>query len=306
MKKIYLLAFALSAFTFSGNAQLINDDMEIWDLGPVHEEHWSSWDGSPGGGDLIITEEYSESGVQSGTIGGDGVQDALLLLGNQTSGSWQLDFKMYIPGGKSGYFNLQGETDPNGGAGNSNAGVFLSPNLIFNNVQSASGAPGLGGAYGNVDDPTALYTWNYPQDFWFDVQIIFDVEDISWTMTINGTQIPTQFMDDAPIVGGLDLFSFDPNNEFYIDDVMFGSTASVGDFDVNSFSFYPNPVTDVLNISSKAAVDNVTVYDILGKVVLTAQPGAISPKIDMSGLSAGAYMVQVTIGKTSKTVKVLK
>ncbi|HAV55400.1 MAG TPA: T9SS C-terminal target domain-containing protein, partial [Aequorivita sp.] len=35
-------------------------------------------------------------------------------------------------------------------------------------------------------------------------------------------------------------------------------------------------------------------------------PGAISPKVDMSGLSSGAYLVQVTIGNATKTVKVLK
>ncbi len=305
MKKIYFLALALGAFTFSANAQIINDDMEDYSTGPLHEEHWSSWDGTAGGGDIIVSDEYANSGGQSGFIGGDGVQDALLLLGNQPTGVYQLDFKMYIPGGKSAYFNFQGATE-NGGAGNGGNGVFLSPNLVFNNVQSAGGAPGLGGAYGNVDDPDAIYTWSFPHDFWFDVNIVFDIDAITWTMTINGVQVPTQPMDDVPILGGLDLYSFDPNNEYYIDDVVFSAAAGVEDFAADSFSVYPNPVKDVLNISTKSTVNNVTVYDVLGKAVISLQPDAISPRVDMSGLSSGAYLVQVTIGNATKTVKVIK
>ncbi len=305
MKKVYLLAFALGAFAFSANAQLIDDDIESYSLGPLFEDHWSSWSGTAGPDNALVSDEYANSGTQSVFISGDLAQDALLLLGNQASGEWQLDFKMYIPGGKSGYFNFQGETE-GGGAGNGGAGVFLSPNLVFNNVQSTSGSPGVGGAYGNVDDPDPIYTWTYPQDFWFDVSIIFNVDDITWTMTIDGTEIPTQPMDDTPVVGGIDFFSFDANNEYYIDDVVFGSTAGIQDFAADSFRMYPNPVKDVLNISTKTAVDNIEVYDVLGKRVLSAQPDVISPKINMSGLASGTYMVKVTIGNASKTVKIIK
>jgi hypothetical protein len=62
----------------------------------------------------------------------------------------------------------------------------------------------------------------------------------------------------------------------------------------------------MLNIKSTSAVDNVTVYDILGKVVLQENPGTISPAINMSNLASGSYLVKVTIGDSSKTVKILK
>ena len=305
MKKIYLLAFALGAFTFSGNAQLIDDDMEFWDLGPVHEEHWSSWSGSPGAEDMIINTSFANSGSQSGVIdeGGatGGPQDALLLLGNKTSGVYTLTYNMYIPSDKTAYFNFQGATE-NDGAGNGGTGVFNSGNITFN-------LDGLApGVVEDIDaDGTVYNTYQYPQNFWFEVKFVFDISNLTYTLSINGTAgTPVLFGSDST-VGGIDFFAIDPNNEYYIDDVLFiEGTAGVEDFNLNSLSVYPNPVTDILNISTKTAVDNVIVYDILGKVVLTAQPGVISPKIDMSGLSAGAYMVQVTIGKTSKTVKVLK
>ena len=67
-----------------------------------------------------------------------------------------------------------------------------------------------------------------------------------------------------------------------------------------------NPVRDILNISSKAAVDIITVYDILGKIVLQDQPDVISPSINMGALASGAYLVNVTIGNASKTIKIIK
>ena len=312
MKKIYLLGFALFAFVFAGTAQTINDDFESYSLGDIGSQNptvWSVWSGSINGAeDLDIQDSFSLSGTQGGAVLGTGTQDVLLLLGNQTSGTYTVQFQMYIPAGKSGYFNLQGMTE-SGGAGDGGNGVFNSPNLVFNNVQSAndSGA-GVGGAFLNVDSDNAEYLWTYPEDTWFPVKVFFDVDGGEWTMTVNGVDIPTQPFDETPsVVGGIDFFSFDPNNEYYIDDVVFvEGQLGTNDFSADVFSVYPNPVKDKLNIESAAAVNSVAVYDVLGKQVLSVQPDAISPSVDMSGLSSGAYLVKVTIGNASKTVKVIK
>ncbi|CAM3445623.1 T9SS type A sorting domain-containing protein [Aequorivita lipolytica] len=300
MKKIYLLAFALAAFTFSANAQIINDDIESYDLGPLFEAHWSSWAGVPGPDNAVVSDEFANSGSQSIFISGDGVQDALLLLGNQSSGEYLLTFKMYIPSDKTGYFNFQGATE-NGGAGNGGLGVFNSGNITFN-LEGL--APGV---VEDIDaDGTVYNTYAYPQNFWFEVKFLFDVDALTYTLSIDGVAgVPVAFGGDAT-VGGIDFFSIDANNEYYVDDVLFTDAAGAEDFATDSFSVYPNPVKDILNISTKTAVDNVTVYDVLGKSVLAIQPDVVSPKIDMSGLASGAYLVKVTIGGTSKTVKVIK
>ncbi len=302
MKKIYLLAFALGAFAFSANAQLIDDDIESYSLGQLFEDHWSSWAGSPGPDNAVVTDAYSNSGAQSVFISGDGVQDALLLLGNQSSGEYEFSYLMYIPSGKTGYINFQGETAPGGGAGNGGAGVFNSGNITFN-LDGLS--PGI---VEDIDaDGTVYNTYSYPQDFWFEVKFNFDIDGGPvYTLSIDGVAgAPVPFGTDG-IVGGIDFFSIDANNEYYVDDVLFVDALGVDAFSADSFRVYPNPVKDILNISTKTAVDNVTVYDVLGKIVLTTQPDVVSPKIDMSGLASGAYLVQVTIGNSSKTVKILK
>ncbi len=301
MKKIYLLAFALGAFAFSANAQLIDDDIESYSLGPLFEDHWSSWAGSPGPDNAVVTDAFANSGTQSVFISGDGVQDALLLLGNQSSGAYDLTFLMYIPSDKTGYINFQGETE-GGGAGNGGAGVFNSGNITFN-------LDGLNpGIVEDIDaDGTVYNTYSYPQNFWFEVKFQFLISGgPTYTLSIDGVAgTPVAFGADST-VGGIDFFSIDANNEYYVDDVLFVDALGVDDFSADSFSIYPNPVKDILNISTKTAVDNVTVYDVLGKTVLTTQPDVISPKIDMSGLASGTYLVKVTIGNSSKTVKVLK
>ena len=93
----------------------------------------------------------------------------------------------------------------------------------------------------------------------------------------------------------------------YHDDFIFVSgVLGSDDFTAANFSVYPNPVKNVLNISSTNVVESVVVYDVLGKVVLNVNPGVASPSIDTSALSSGAYLVNVTIDGSSKTIKVIK
>ncbi|PKO99394.1 MAG: hypothetical protein CVU03_01865, partial [Bacteroidetes bacterium HGW-Bacteroidetes-2] len=77
-------------------------------------------------------------------------------------------------------------------------------------------------------------------------------------------------------------------------------------FDNKSFSVYPNPVTDILNIKTRDAVNKVSVYNVLGKLVYSATPNALSPTVNMSAMKTGVYFVEVTIGNATKTVKVIR
>lgn len=311
MKKTYFLAVAIFAFTFSVNAQF-TEDFDALNLGSIGEQspHFDTWTGNPNTGeDLTVSDFEAQSGFQSGYIGmGQGPQDAMLLMGNKDSSDWTLKFAMYIPTGKTGYFNIQGLTAANGGAGGTGGvGVFNSPNLVFNNTQSANGAPGLGGAYPVVTDADATYTWVYPEATWFDVLIYFDTATKLWTMTIDGVAIAAQPFDKDAIVGALDLFAIDANNEYYIDDVLFiEGILSTNDFAEKGFMAYPNPVEGRLNLSAKEAISSVSVYNVLGQEIYNANVNALRTSIDTSSFSSGAYFVKVNIGGTEGTIKVIK
>lgn len=302
MKKIYFLAAALFAFT-SVNAQLFEDDMEFYTLGEMGTQNsawWTSWtnDGGASNDGMLVVDTQANSGDKSLLSPGDQGRDPVLLLGNQTSGDYSLLWYFYIPSGKEGYLNIQGETPP---VGTAFSGVFNSGNIYFNE--------GNGNPNGITDsNPTSdLSGLSFPHDEWFTVLLYVDVDALTYNFTIGGVTSPDAAFQDDATLGGINYFPGASVSEMYIDDVLFDNgLLGTNDFDAVALSVYPNPVQDILNISTKEAVQNISVYDVLGKLVLQVQPEAISPSIDMGALSSGAYMVQVTIGDATKTVKVIK
>ncbi len=79
-----------------------------------------------------------------------------------------------------------------------------------------------------------------------------------------------------------------------------------GSFDNANFTYYPNPVKNVLNLSYNKEISNVEVYNLLGQKVITNAINANDAQIDMANLSNGAYMVRVTSDNQVKTIKVIK
>lgn len=77
-------------------------------------------------------------------------------------------------------------------------------------------------------------------------------------------------------------------------------------FDVASFSYFPNPVKDVLTITYSSDINSVAVFNMLGQQVMAKEPNTAETKLDMSVLSDGTYIVTVTSGTMVKTVKVVK
>lgn len=92
----------------------------------------------------------------------------------------------------------------------------------------------------------------------------------------------------------------------YVDDILVDVNLSNGDFDLANFSYYPNPVNDVLTVSYNNVISEITAYNLLGQEVLQSKPEAIIGTLDMSKLSKGTYMIKVTSEDRVKTVKVIR
>ncbi len=314
MKKFYSLFLFLFIISMTADAQIINDDFESYTLGAVGSQNlavWSVWSGNVGNtAEAIITSNaFAASGTQSGFIGaGAGPQDAMLVLGNIETGTFQLTFNMYIPAGKTGYFNLQGTTSSSGGAGAGGNGVFNSSNVVFNNQSSPNGMPGLGGTYPNIGDADPVLSWDYPEDAWFPMVILFDPVNNAWTMSVDGVELAPQDFQTDQVIGAIDFFAIDANNEYYIDDVLYEEViiSSVSNPILNGAKAYPNPVTDLLRVETSEKVDEITVYNVLGSPLLNMTPNNASPTVDMSSFSAGLYFVELRIGKETSTIKVTK
>lgn len=76
--------------------------------------------------------------------------------------------------------------------------------------------------------------------------------------------------------------------------------------DLKSFTLYPNPVKDLLNISFAETITSVEIYNLLGQQVIVKSPNANEAIIDVSNLGSGTYLVRVYANDTVKTLKVIK
>lgn len=86
----------------------------------------------------------------------------------------------------------------------------------------------------------------------------------------------------------------------------YDASLSSGSFDNANFSAYPNPVKDVLNVSYSTEISSIRVINMIGQEVISKNINATSTQVDMSQLSAGTYIVNVTVGDKVKTLKVVK
>ncbi|MFT6417324.1 MAG: hypothetical protein ACJARZ_002689 [Dokdonia sp.] len=114
------------------------------------------------------------------------------------------------------------------------------------------------------------------------------------------------------ILARFQLVSDNGNNRdgFYFDDLEFNvvldPSLGVNDAFAKAFSYYPNPVSDVLNISSSMINYETVVYNIQGQQIsaLTAQSG--DSRLDYSAYASGIYFVQITAAGKTTTIKVIK
>jgi hypothetical protein len=82
---------------------------------------------------------------------------------------------------------------------------------------------------------------------------------------------------------------------------------SNNEFDVeNAFRYYPNPVSNELNLRAQNTIENVSVYNMLGQEVLRVAPKTNSSAINMSALQTGAYFIRVTINGVTETKQIIK
>ena len=86
----------------------------------------------------------------------------------------------------------------------------------------------------------------------------------------------------------------------------YDASLSSGSFDNANFTAYPNPVKDVLNVSYTSEISSIRVINMIGQEVISKNINATSTQVDMSELSAGTYIVNVTVGDSVKTLKVVK
>ncbi|KAA5538217.1 T9SS type A sorting domain-containing protein [Paenimyroides baculatum] len=94
---------------------------------------------------------------------------------------------------------------------------------------------------------------------------------------------------------------------FAIDDFKVTTTGTVSNekFFTENFNLYPNPTSDVLNISSKSGLEmkEIKITDLSGRIVKTLNNATT---INVSDLSAGTYLIDITTNEGKVSSKFVK
>ena len=291
MKKILFFAVLLCAG--SANAQF-TDDIESYPLGPVHTGHWNSWGGTTGAIDAIVTNIRSVSGTQSILIKEGQVQDAVLDFGNKTSGLWSVSFNMFIPTDSTGYYNFQEVTPVT-------SGVFALQ-IIFNPDGTLPGTVSV-----TDDGGVEVATFNYPQQVWYRLDHIIDLDNDLIRINLDGVEVYSGAFYGGGNLAGIDFFSIDANNRYYVDDVSFIAGAlAIEETKLVDLNVFPNPMTDVVNISSAEVITNVAVYDMLGKQIKSMATNDTKVALNTADLTSGTYILKVNAGDKEEVLKIVK
>jgi hypothetical protein len=215
------------------------------------------------------------------------------------------------------------------------AGAIALPNVV-----GSCDTPVLGTNIFATDSAEAGASCGTPEgDVWFTVVVptsgIISVQTSNADGTISDTVmsiyrgLPGSLVelecddDDAPgLFSQIELDATDgisPGDVLYVRVWEFGNndkgnfnicawpaTLGVEDNTLNEFSYFPNPVKNTLTLNAQDTIEDVTMYNMLGQVVLRATPNAVTSEVNMSALANGAYFVQVTIANTTQTVRVIK
>ncbi len=233
MKKTYTflipIFLLLTFFSFSLQAQItcdsvgviIEDSFEDYNegaLGP-QSDHWTTWSGTEGNEeDGIVNQEFAFNGLQSMKIQGEadgGPQDVLLQLGDRTTGTYILEWRMYILETLAAYFNIQHFEGIPGEE------FAIEVDLTTDGTGYLSA--------GAVD----VKEFSFPNDEWFRVRFIIDLDADLTYFYVDGDMIhswPISWVADEESgtkqLGAIDFYPIDDNYWFYVDDIYFAEIPS--------------------------------------------------------------------------------
>ncbi len=300
MKKHVLLPLLLWSFSTNAQTTLLEESFDTYIVGSGmaanDPAHWAIWDP---GEDQLVSNTYVQSGLNSmacisnnAADGGPG--DLLLLLGDRTTGIYDLSWSMYIPSGKGGYFNVQHTED------------VTTPSFALE-VTFA------GGTLTATADNTDL-TGTYASDEWIDILLNFDLDNAGAVLFVNNEPVITWPFDtetdgtasDSQL-GAIDFYSYGDGNdtgEYYIDDVSYVQQSAGGiglaENGNNVARVFPNPAQEVLFVAVREPLSqqaSVQLVSVTGQVLMA--PTLISSRtlrFQVEDLAPGIYFVRITDG----------
>jgi hypothetical protein len=299
MRKQLLTGALLLTALFSANAQqtLFEDNFDSYDdfiINPIGSWTQIDLDGAPTYG-IELDEQTSVVFENSGYVG-------TAIVFNQSATDPALDTWTPVSGAKTLNFFAAIPTANNDWVITPKIRLGSTGNVVKFSARSITDAYGLErikvgvSTAGNTDtaDFTVITTGNY-------VEVPVDWTEYSLNLdAYNGQDvyIAINYVTD-------DAFAL------LVDDFSVTTTGTVGLNDnlASQFSVSPNPANNIININSSnnALINGAEIVDMNGRTVKTATYNGISDaQINISDLSSGVYMMNLTSDQGKTTKKIIK
>nr|WP_321222604.1 T9SS type A sorting domain-containing protein [uncultured Psychroserpens sp.] len=148
----------------------------------------------------------------------------------------------------------------------------------------------------------------------FSAVLAEDTASLSTTGEFTLTMDATSFPGDSHVQYGFQVVGPNLNSDASLDAaydaigsiVIQPASLSVNDVTANEFSVYPNPTKNNWSVNANSNITAITVYDVLGKQVISMQNVGDVVTIDGSNLIGGMYFAKITSQNGSKTIKLIK
>lgn len=148
----------------------------------------------------------------------------------------------------------------------------------------------------------------------FDFMTIYDGEstnDLAFAggLELTGSNPTTTFFQATNSAGAITV---EFTSDFAVNTTGWDITVScvslsTNEFSKNDVSVYPNPVDNLLNISSKTALSQLIIYDIKGKIVSKKSLNQeLDTKMDLGSLGSGIYFIKLISENSSIVKRVIK
>jgi hypothetical protein len=272
---------------------------------PGQGDNWEAWSCNDYGPESVyVSDEQANSGTQSVKIDEADGADIVLAVGPYTSNIYEISWKMYIPSGSGGYFNLMHEWGCNG------SGAEWACDIYFSDSGEISWT--LGGTDGELTLPFA-------HDVWFDVVCSIDLDSdqatigiasnpaLQWQWSLNNAD-GTVGMNQLETVN---FYGFSTEGSadglYYIDDVSIVETITVdlAEEDKEAVQLYPNPAVDITRLSGIKAGSIVKVFDLSGKEMIYLNATSNTVDLNTHTLESGIYLVTILSDEALLTKKLV-
>ena len=157
---------------------------------------------------------------------------------------------------------------------------------------------------------TEVEATTFEANTWYEVKTTFDITAGTVTYYLNDQLLRTVPFIRGTAVDAITCEFDDYTSSFYVDDItVTPGIAGLNNQAVASFTVSPNPSSSIINIegSNNAIVNSITVTDLNGRVVKSVESAGVSKtQVNVTDLSAGIYMLNISSDKGVTTKKIIK